>query len=37
MDIAKQNAAKRARAKAMKKHPTMNTRTNPLPGDPKRS
>jgi hypothetical protein len=28
------NAAKRARAAAMKKHPTMDIRNTPLPGDP---
>lgn len=35
--VAQENAQKRARLKAMKKHPTMDLRNTPLPGDPKLS
>ena len=34
-DVNKQNMAKRQRRAAMRKHPTMNMRNTPLPGDPK--
>lgn len=33
-NVIQQNNAKKARAKAMKKHPTMDIRNTPLPGDP---
>lgn len=37
LDVLNQNQAKKDRAKAMKKHPTMDIRNTPLPGDPKHS
>jgi hypothetical protein len=33
-DVIQQNKAKQARSKAMRKHPTMDIRNTPLPGDP---